>query len=311
MSPIVYNIDSSADTVIILKNPCNNFAPWDETVEPSHTRDTKLENEHTAQAQCFEGKAYNRNLTKKELRQLNKGGSANASHTSISGSESNPVETVHQNSSEEHESVLELAAQPSFDPSKSEEKEIHYLVSSRHLTLASPWFMRALKSETSTEAVKDPSDGRYHISARDWDEEAFLILLSIFHIRTRQVPATVSLELLAKIAVLVDYYELAGAEVMEREVSGWIAHVRRDPIPSSYDRDLMLWICVSQVFSMSEEFEQATAVAIRESRGHLQTLDLPIHDAVTGMLSIHLRRILSTNFGEPTLSVTDATSLST
>jgi hypothetical protein len=154
--------------------------------------------------------------------------------------------------------------------------------------LASPWFMRTLTSETSTEAVKDPSDGRYHISARDWDEEAFLILLSISHVRTRQVPATVSLELLAKIAVLVDYYKLAGAEVMERELSGWIAHLRRDPIPSSYDRDLMLCICVSQVFTMSKEFEMATAVAVRESRGHLQTLDLPVHDAVMGMPLIHL-----------------------
>jgi hypothetical protein len=154
--------------------------------------------------------------------------------------------------------------------------------------LASPWFMRTLTRETSTEAVKDPSDGRYHISARDWDEEAFLILLSISHVRTRQVPATVSLELLAKIAVLVDYYKLAGAEVMERELSGWIAHLRRDPIPSSYDRDLMLCICVSQVFTMSKEFEMATAVAVRESRGHLQTLDLPVHDAVMGMPLIHL-----------------------
>jgi hypothetical protein len=288
MSPIVYNIDLFADTVIILKNPCNNFALWDETLGPSHTEDTKLEDEHTAQARCSDDKTDTRKLSKKELKQLKKEASANASHTSSPETESNPAETSHQNSYEEHDSFLEPAAQPSFEPSKSEEKEIHYLVSSRHLMLASPWFMRTLTSETSTEAVKDPSDRRYYISARDWDEEAFLILLSIFHIRSRQVPATVSLELLAKIAVLVDYYELAGAEVMERELSGWIAHLRRDPIPSSYDRDLMLWICVSQVFNMSKEFEQATAVAVRESRGHLQTLDLPIHDAVTGMPSIHL-----------------------
>jgi hypothetical protein len=220
MSPIVHNIDPAADTVIILKNPCNNFAPWDETLGPSHTKDTTLEDEHTAQARCFENKAYTRKLTKKELRQLKKEASANASYTSSSETKSNPAETSHQNSCEEQDSFLEPAAQPSFEPSKSEEKEIHYLVSSRHLMLASPWFMRTLKSETSTKAVKDPPDGRYHISARDWDEEAFLILLSIFHIRSRQVPATVSLELLAKIAVLVDYYELAGAEVMERELSG-------------------------------------------------------------------------------------------
>jgi hypothetical protein len=135
--------------------------------------------------------------------------------------------------------------------------------------LASLWFMRTLTSETSTEAVKDLLDSWHYILARDWDEEAFLILLNIFHVRTRQVPATVSLELLAKIAILVDYYELAGSEVMERELSRWIAYLRRNPVLISYDRDLMLWICVLQVFNISKEFEQATAVAVRESRGHL------------------------------------------
>jgi hypothetical protein len=87
--------------------------------------------------------------------------------------------------------------------------------------------------------------------------------------------------MLAKIAVLVDYYELVGAEVIERDTSGWIAHLRRVAIPSSYCRDLVLWIWISQLFQMSKEFEQATAVAIRESQGCLQTLGLPIKDAVT------------------------------
>jgi hypothetical protein len=100
--------------------------------------------------------------------------------------------------------------------------------------------------------VKDPSDGRYHIGVSDWDEEALFILLSIFHVRVRQIPATVSLEMLAKIAVLVDYYELVGAEVIERDTSGWIAHLRRVAIPSSYCRDLMLWIWISQLFQMSK-----------------------------------------------------------
>jgi hypothetical protein len=39
-------------------------------------------------------------------------------------------------------------------------------------------------------------------------------------------------------------------------------------------------------FQMSKEFEQATAVAIRESQGCLQTLDVPINDAVMCTLLI-------------------------
>jgi hypothetical protein len=167
MSLIMYNIDLPADTVIILKNLCNNFAPWDETLGPSYTKDTTLEDEHTAQARCFENKAYTRKLTKKESRQLKKEVSANASYTSSLETESNPAETFHQNLYQEHEASPEPAVQPSFEPSKSEEKKVHYLVSSRHLMLASPWFMRTLTSKTSTEAVKDLLDERYYILARD------------------------------------------------------------------------------------------------------------------------------------------------
>ncbi|KAK7188805.1 hypothetical protein PSPO01_04914 [Paraphaeosphaeria sporulosa] len=114
--------------------------------------------------------------------------------------------------------------------------------------LASPWFRRTLNREEFIEAPKDPSDGRHHILASEWDEEALLILLKIFHVRSRQVLATVSLEMLAKTAVLVDYYELEDAEVIERDVRGWIADVRRSfSISISYCRDLMLWVCVSRV----------------------------------------------------------------
>ncbi|OAF98575.1 uncharacterized protein CC84DRAFT_1234316, partial [Paraphaeosphaeria sporulosa] len=78
-------------------------------------------------------------------------------------------------------SNVELA-EPAFEPTNSEDDEIHYLVSSRHLMLASPWFRRTLTKEEFIEALKNPSDGQYHILARDWDEEARLILLNIFHV---------------------------------------------------------------------------------------------------------------------------------
>ncbi|PVH90710.1 hypothetical protein DM02DRAFT_547285, partial [Periconia macrospinosa] len=174
---------------------------------------------------------------------------------------------------------------PASEPTTSEDDEIHYLVSSRHLMLASPWFRRTLTRDGFIEASKDPSDGRYHVLASDWDEEALLILLNIFHVRTRQVPTTVSLEMLAKVAVLVDYYELQNAEVMERDTRDWITELRRSvKIPSTYCRDLMLWICISRVFYMSADFEEATAVAIKGSEGWIQTLDLPIHQEITSSI---------------------------
>jgi hypothetical protein len=73
--------------------------------------------------------------------------------------------------------------------------------------LASPWFSRALKKEGWSESDQNEKDGLIHISASDWDAEAFLILLNVLHLRNRSVPDKVSLDMLAKIAVLVDYYE--------------------------------------------------------------------------------------------------------
>ncbi|KAF2801939.1 uncharacterized protein BDZ99DRAFT_402403, partial [Mytilinidion resinicola] len=109
------------------------------------------------------------------------------------------------------------------------------------------------------------------------DEEAFLILLNIFHLRKRQIPKVMSVEMLAKIAVLIDYYNLEKAEAIEDYVDTWINHVRRSyAVPASYGRDLVLWMCVSAVLDLSTEFEKATAVAIRESMGAIQTLSLPI-----------------------------------
>lgn len=38
------------------------------------------------------------------------------------------------------------------------------------------------------ESGLDPEYGKRHISAEDWDEEAFLILMNIIHLRNHKVP---------------------------------------------------------------------------------------------------------------------------
>lgn len=53
------------------------------------------------------------------------------------------------------------------------------------------------------------NDGLYHVPAEDWDGEALLCVLQVLHLHNSQVPRTVSLEMLAKIAVLVDFYKCA------------------------------------------------------------------------------------------------------
>ena len=61
------------------------------------------------------------------------------------------------------------------------------------------------------ESDRNETAGLFHIDAEDWDAETFLIYLQILHLRNRQVPRIVTLEIMAKMAILVDYYDCGEA----------------------------------------------------------------------------------------------------
>ncbi|KAF2846102.1 hypothetical protein T440DRAFT_558419 [Plenodomus tracheiphilus IPT5] len=156
-----------------------------------------------------------------------------------------------------------------------EDNEIRYYVSSRHLMLASPVFRSALKEEGFAESTRNEGDGLFHIPAKDWDESAFLIVLQIIHLRNKAVPRTVDLEMLAKIAVVVDFYDCEEALELFSKLR-LIDLDRRTRIPAEYCRDLVLWIWVGWVFNSKAIFRSATLVAIQKSPEALRTLGLPI-----------------------------------
>lgn len=157
MPSIVHEIDPYPDTVIILRNPCRVFALWDDAAEVSEPTIGESEDKVYAY-ESYVGNLHS-NIYVDQDKDL--------------GQDQNRIPT---------EDLEEPVDSPD-QLSEPEDEEIHYLVSSRHLILASPWFRRTLTSEGSQEAVKDPSDGLFHLEPEDWDEEAFLILLNIFHIR--------------------------------------------------------------------------------------------------------------------------------
>ena len=165
----------------------------------------------------------------------------------------------------------------------SEKYGIEYQVSSRHLMLASPWFRRALTKEGWTESCRD-SDGQFYIRTSGWDAEAFLILMNILHLQNRKVPRTVSLELLAKMVVLTDYYECP--EATEVFMGIWKDELKANvPIPDVLCRDLLLWMCVAWLLRLPEPFQQTTLVAIKqESEESFDTLELPIPPYITGTI---------------------------
>jgi hypothetical protein len=162
-----------------------------------------------------------------------------------------------------------------------EEEGIHYYVSSRHMMLASPWFHRALTKNVWSESGRSKDDRRFHITTEDWDADALLIILNAFHLRNKQVPRTVSLKMLAKIAVLVDYYECG--EAIELYTNMWINDLKvQVVVPPTYCRDLILWIWIAWVFDEVDQLKQASAVAIKTSTECFRVLGLPIPARVSG-----------------------------
>lgn len=150
------------------------------------------------------------------------------------------------------------------------QKEVRFRVSSKHLTLASSTFKIMLNGQWG-EASK------LEITAEDWNTEAMLILMSVIHGQNQQVPKVISLEILTNIAILVDYYECREAIDLAAEI--WINKLTQPKEPS---RDLVFWLFISWVFRREEVFRAMTTVALRQSKGPLQALNLPIPERIIG-----------------------------
>jgi hypothetical protein len=95
------------------------------------------------------------------------------------------------------------------------------------------------------------------------------------------MPRRVSLELLAKIAVLVDYYGCYEAVEVFAEL--WLQELKSQrQLPAHVSRELVLWLCVSWVFGDADTFTSVTSTALQQSQGPLPTLGLPIPERIIG-----------------------------
>jgi hypothetical protein len=214
----IHEIVPDYDTVIVLTYPCYDFAPWN----PDH-----------------DGPALG---PSEDLEMTGDATSVAADADSSSDSSdmfdfTTPTADLVDATTQTPAIVDTYIAHESEKEDAYDGEIIHYRISSRHLTLTSPWFERALTSPRYLEAVPDPTDGLYYINACDWDEDALHILLNAIHLRAFRVPKTVSLEMLAKIAVLIDYYELCDdmAWAFGKSVGIWTQDVRHwHTIPDKY-----------------------------------------------------------------------------
>ncbi|DAA75602.1 TPA_exp: Uncharacterized protein A8136_1676 [Trichophyton benhamiae CBS 112371] len=82
-----------------------------------------------------------------------------------------------------------------------------------------------------------------------------------------------SCEMLAKIALITDYYECKFVLAFFSEA--WIRALA-DKKPSRYSRDMILWIWICWYFRLAKEFQRTTLITIVQSMGPIPSLGLPI-----------------------------------
>lgn len=149
--------------------------------------------------------------------------------------------------------------------------EIRMLVSGKHLELASPYFEKMF-SGPFMEGKADHS-GLRQVTATDWDPEAFNIVLTIMHGYHRDVPKSLGLQMLAKLAIIVDYYECH--EIIELFADIWLERLKSE-VPTVYGRDCILRMFVSWVFPRPDMFAKMTLLALRHSGKLIEAEDFPI-----------------------------------
>ncbi|KAK6810759.1 hypothetical protein RU639_013523 [Aspergillus parasiticus] len=292
-------VDSEGEVIIILICPSYPFAPWsegkteDELLKPlaaeqklGATNDTAPEKSHKTNAK------RTKKYKKKRKQQITNpappdtgeasddppGTRRHAEPTAESaavGTQFDGTYTIPSSGDEiEHGHVedSEAAKQASDGEEHKDEDCFRIQVSAKHLILSSPVFKKTLTGGWQ-ESFLLLKKGSVEITVFGWDLEAFIILMDIFHCQPQNLPRQVSLELLAKIGILADYYECQA--LVRYFVDRWI-NTLKEKFPETYSRDSMLWLWVSWIFALPTEFEKSTAMAISQSSGLITSLGLPI-----------------------------------
>ncbi|KAJ2995682.1 hypothetical protein NUW58_g1202 [Xylaria curta] len=137
--------------------------------------------------------------------------------------------------------------------------EVHLQVSSAHLTFVSRYFKAALCGPFQESQLG--TDGLRYIDAEDWDVEALLIVIQTIHGQNRKIPRFLGLEVLAKVAVIVGYYQCYEAIDPFPEI--WLQQIKSRLLLRGFNRDLKLLLFVSWTCGWTDEFTAATRIVVR------------------------------------------------
>lgn len=157
--------------------------------------------------------------------------------------------------------------------------DFEFLASSKSLTRDSDYFRAALNGPWHHEEVA-PDITKSEI--KDLDEEALTIVLRIIHGRSNPcLGSHMTLELVAKVALVADYLQCQEAVSEVVETWTWMQELT-DPLYECYEvtRDIVLWIFISTIFRLEEDFGCSVRLAMEIGTGPIQTMGLPIPERI-------------------------------
>jgi hypothetical protein len=163
--------------------------------------------------------------------------------------------------------------------------DCHFLVSSRHMILASSVFKAMLQGDFR-EGLTLRATGELELPLPEDDPDTFRILLDIIHGHNRKLPRQVDLLVMVKLTILVDKYQML--ERVEIFSDMWIdgLQCRKNALPKYLNHEVLVWLAISWVFNKADPFRQVTQILAMEGGadmgGELLQL-LPIPDRIISM----------------------------
>ncbi|KAI3076350.1 hypothetical protein CBS147339_5184 [Penicillium roqueforti] len=278
-------IDPDGEVIIILRDANSPFAqaPGD-TVAGM----TVSYSDHSLQSPAeaikppptYSGKQKKKKKSRKGLRAIR------SSSEPVSSPASPPIEEpAAEDPAAEDPAAEEPAAEEPAAGEPAEEQVYEPLVkiqvSAKHLIFASSVFKRILTGGWKESTIY-LQKGSVEITAESWDIGALLILLHAIHGKYRRIPRKLTLEMLAKVAVIADYYECKESVYSMTDI--WINNLE-EKIPMTYSRNLILWLWVSWFFQLSSQFKETTSAVMSLSKTYVHGWGLPISHEVIGLMN--------------------------
>lgn len=270
MNSPTHTIDPDGEVIIILRNANSPFAqlagnPFtsrDSDISPWFFGNTQSSHEVT-EVSKFRFKPLELSL-KEQPRKKKKKGKKRKSGTTMTALAftSTNEEPATEEAADEKYPAEEPAAEEAAVEGDFAELPVHNClriqVSAKHLMFASPVFKKLLTGGWK-ESITYFQKGSVEVIAESWDIEALMILLRAIHGQYYRIPRKLTLEMLAKITVIADYYECREALYFLTDM--WIKNVE-EKMATAVSRDLILWLWVAWFFQLPSQFKLSTSIAM-------------------------------------------------